>query len=46
MKQVIDEEKKVLMGLCKKYHLSIEKELKYKLFDDDIERVIYVIKKN
>ena len=46
MKQVIEEEKEVLKQLCKKYHLSIEKEMKYKLYEDDIERVIYVIKKN
>ena len=46
MKQVIEEEKEVLKQLCKKYRLSIEKELKYKLYEDDIERVIYVIKKN
>jgi hypothetical protein len=46
MKQVIEEEREVLKQLCKKYHLSIENELKYKLYEDDIERVIYVIKKN
>ena len=46
MKQVIEEEKEVLKQLSKKYHLSIEKEMKYKLYEDDIERVIYVIKKN
>jgi hypothetical protein len=45
MKQVIQEEKEMLVKLCKKYHLSIEQELKYKLFDDDIDRVVYVIKK-
>ena len=46
MKQVIDEEKEVLLNLCKKYHLTLEKELKYHLYDGDIDRVIYVIKKN
>ena len=45
MKQVIEEEKSVLKQLCKKYHLIIERELKYKLYEDDIDRVIYVIKK-
>jgi hypothetical protein len=45
MKQVIEEEKEVLKQLCKKYRLEIENELKYKLYEDDIERVIYVIKK-
>ncbi len=45
MKQVIQEEREILVKLCKTYCLKIEKELKYKLFDDDIERVIYVIKK-
>lgn len=45
MKQVIQEEREILVKLCKTYCLKIEKELKYKLFDDDIERVVYVIKK-
>jgi len=45
MKQVNDEEKEVLLGTAKKKNLSLEKEYNYKLFDWDIERVIYILKK-
>ena len=45
MKQAIDEERDLLFKLCKKYHLRVEKEHLYKLFPDDIQRVIYVLKK-
>ncbi len=44
-KQVSSEEKKVLQDICKKKALIIEQEHIYKLPGDDIERVIYVLKK-
>lgn len=45
MKQKEDEERKLLLELCKKYHLSLEKEIEYSLFEEDIQRVIYVLRK-
>jgi hypothetical protein len=45
MKQKEDEERMVLLELCKKYHLSLEREIEYSLFDEDIQRVIYVLRK-
>ena len=45
MKQVNDEEKKVLLDTAKKKKLVLEIEHTYKLFDGDIDRVIYVLKK-
>ena len=39
------EEFKDLQKIAKKYKLKLVKTHKYKLFDDDIERVIYVLKK-
>ena len=45
MKQVNDEEKKVLLNTAKKKNLALESEYCYKLFDWDIERVIYILKK-
>ena len=45
MKQKEDEERKLLLALCKKYHLSLEKEIEYSLFEGDIQRVIYVLRK-
>lgn len=45
MKQVNDEEKKVLLDVAKKRKLILEIEHKYQLFDEDIARVIYVLKK-
>lgn len=39
------EEYEMLKKLCKKYKLRIEKKHKYKLFDEDIQRIIYLIKK-
>ena len=45
MKQVNDEEKKVLLNTAKKKNLVLEKEYNYKLFDWDIERVIYILSK-
>ena len=45
MKQVNDEEKKVLLDVANKKKLVLEKEYPYNLFDWDIDRVIYVLKK-
>ena len=45
MKQVNDEEKKVLIDTVKKRNLVWENEHYYKLFDGDIDRVIYVLKR-
>ena len=45
MKQKEDEERGILLELCKKYHLSLEKEIEYSLFEEDIQRVIYVLRK-
>ena len=45
MKQVNDEEKEVLLNTAKKKNLALEREYNYKLFDWDIDRVIYILKK-
>lgn len=45
MKQVNNDEKKVLLNTVKKKKLVLEKEHNYKLFEWDIERVIYILKK-
>ena len=45
MKQVNNEEKKVLLDIAKKKNLVLEKEYNYKLFDWDIDRVIYILRK-
>ena len=45
MKQVNEEEKKVLLDVAKKKNLILEKEYEYQLFDGDISRVIYILKK-
>ena len=45
MKQINEEEKKVLLNEAKKKKLILETEHKYKLFDWDIERVIYILRK-
>ena len=45
MKQVNDEEKEVLLNTAKKKNLVLETEYNYKLFDWDIDRVIYILKK-
>ncbi len=45
MKQVNDEEKKILSDVAKKKKLTLEREYKYKLFDWDIDRVIYILRK-
>ncbi len=43
MKQVNDKEKKVLQNTAKKKKLVLEKEYQYKLFDWDIDRIIYIL---
>ena len=45
MKQVNEEEKDILLRIAKKKNLILEKELHYRLFDWDIDRVIYILKK-
>ena len=45
MKQEITEERELLLELCKRYHLTLEQERKYQLFEGDITRVIYVLRK-
>lgn len=45
MKQANDEEKKILLDTAKKKKLVLEKEHNYKLFNEDIERVIYILSK-
>lgn len=44
-KQYEQSEYESLKNICKKYKLDIKEKHKYFLFDGDIERVIYVIKK-
>lgn len=45
MKQVNNEEKKVLLDIAKKKKLVLEEEYKYNLFKWDIDRVIYILRK-
>ena len=45
MKQENDEEREVLLDTAKKKKLVLEKEYCYRLFDWDIDRVIYILKK-
>ncbi len=45
MKQFNVEEKNVLAKIAQKKNLFLEKEYHYKLFDWDIERVIYILRK-
>jgi len=40
------EEYEDMMKYCKKYNLELIEKHYYKLFDDDIQRVIYVLKRN
>ena len=40
-----DEEKKILLDVAKKEKLVLEIEHNYQLFDGDISRVIYILKK-
>ena len=44
MKQVNNEEKEILLDTAKKKNFVLEKEYNYKLFDWDIDRVIYIIR--
>ena len=45
MKQVNDEEKEVLLDVANQKKLVLEEEYNYKLFDWDIDRVIYILKR-
>ena len=45
MKQVNDEEKKILLNVAQKKKLTLEEEYNYKLFEWDIDRVIYILRK-
>jgi hypothetical protein len=45
MKEENDEEKAILLEIIRKKNLILETEYKYKLFDEDINRVIYILKK-
>ena len=45
MKQVNGEEKSVLLSVAKEKKLILEIEYNYQLFDGDISRVIYILKK-
>lgn len=44
-KQKSLEEEEILKKSCKKYHLDIVKKHEYHLFDGDIDRIIYLLKK-
>lgn len=44
-KQIIEQEKKDLIKICKRKKLTIVKQHNYNFWDSDIQRVIYVIKK-
>jgi 16S rRNA (guanine527-N7)-methyltransferase len=44
-KQYDEAEYQSLLNVCKKYKLNIKEKHKYKLFEWDIERVIYILKK-
>ena len=44
-KQVDEQERQDLLDLCKKMNLKLEKRHTYTLFEGDIERVIYVVRR-
>ncbi len=44
-KEVKEEEREEIVKQCKKYSLTIEQEHRYRLFENDIERVIYVLRR-
>ncbi len=44
-KQVDEEERQSLLKLCESMNLKLEKRHKYQLFEGDIERVIYIIRR-
>ena len=41
-----EQEYEDILKNCKKYKLDLIEKYKYKLFEDDVERIIYVLKKN
>ena len=45
MKQVNDDEKRILLDTAKKKNLVLEMEYEYNLFEWDIDRVIYILKR-
>jgi hypothetical protein len=45
-KQVSEQERADLLELCKQWNLRLVAEHVYGLFPEDIERVIYIVKKN
>ena len=45
MKQVNDEEKNIMLNVMKRKKLTLQSEHHYKLFEDDIDRVIYILSK-
>ena len=45
MKQANEEEKKILLNVAAKKNLILEKEYNYTLFEWDIDRVIYILRK-
>jgi|GEM_PF-3198580 len=40
-----EEEEAAIDSVCERYKLAFEKQHMYKLSDDDIQRVIYIVKK-
>lgn len=40
-----EEEEMAVDAICERYKLAFEKQHMYKLFEEDIQRVIYIIKK-
>ena len=45
MKQSNEEEKNIMLNIMKKKNLSLKTEYHYKLLENDIDRVIYILKK-
>ena len=44
-KQFTPEESQDIIHFGKKYHFIVQKKHKYQLFDGDIQRIIYILKK-
>lgn len=44
-KQFTSEESQDIIHFGKKYHFIVQKKHKYQLFDGDIQRIIYILKK-
>lgn len=40
-----EEEEMAIDAICENYKLAFEKQHMYKLFNDDIQRAIYILKK-